>query len=398
MSTSDISILIVDDESSLRDLMVAFLGDHYECATAANAYEAMDLLRSRSFNVMLSDITMPGLSGLELCKLVHETRPETVVVMVSGVTDIAHAIDAMRFGAFDYVTKPFDLEHLMIALRRALQYQELLASKHRHEELLEETVRDRTLELQQANQRLSGVNSSLNQMLAVLYSNYRATVRVLVGTLEARDYETRSHSERVVAICLRLGREMGLTEIDMVSLGEGALLHDIGKIAVPDAVLLKQGPLTDDEWRQMREHVGHGLRIIEGIDFLAGARPIVGQHHEKYDGSGYPGGLVGESIHIYARIFAVADAFDALMSDRPYRMATGYCSARSEIVLGSGSHFDPEVVKAFVRVSEQEWLQIRTSPPAPDSFECSTDKERIHSMILSLCKNEGDLTRAAGAS
>jgi putative nucleotidyltransferase with HDIG domain len=318
--------------------------------------------------------------------------------MVSGVTDIEHAIEAMRYGAFDYVTKPFDLEQLMIALRRALQYQELLSIKNRHEEHLEETVRDRTLELQQANQRLSRVNSSLNQMLAVLYSNYRATVRVLVGTLEARDYETRSHSERVVAICLRLGREVGLTEIDMVGLGEGALLHDIGKIAVPDAVLLKQGPLTTDEWRQMRDHVSHGLRIIDGIDFLAGARPIVGQHHEKYDGSGYPAGLVGESIHIYARIFAVADAFDALMSDRPYRAASSYSTARSEIVAGAGSHFDPKVVNAFLRVPEEEWLQIRTSPQQAASFDCSTDKERIHSMILSLCRQEGDLAMTTTAS
>jgi putative nucleotidyltransferase with HDIG domain len=396
--TSDISILIVDDESTLRELMAAFLGDRYECSTAANANEAIDLLRNRSFNVMLSDITMPGLSGLQLCKLVHETRPETVVIMVSGVTDIGHAIEAMRYGAFDYVTKPFDLEHLTIAVRRALQYQELLAIKHRHEEHLEETVRDRTLELQQANQRLSRVNSSLNQMLAVLYSNYRATVRVLVGTLEARDYETRSHSERVVAICLRLGREIGLTEIDMVGLGEGALLHDIGKIAVPDAVLLKEGPLTSDEWQQMRDHVSHGLRIIDGIDFLAGARPIVGQHHEKYDGSGYPSGLGGESIHIYARIFAVADAFDALMSDRPYRAASCYSTARSEIVAGSGSHFDPKVVRAFLRVSEEEWLQIRTSPQQVDSLDCSTDKERIHTMILSLCQQSRDLAMAIGAS
>ena len=196
-------------------------------------------------------------------------------------------------------------------------------------------------------------------MIDSLYLSYRATLGCLAKTLEARDYETRGHSDRVVAYCLRLGKEMGLAPADLICLEQGALLHDIGKIAVRDAVLLKPGSLGADEWPLMQKHVEYGLKIIEGTPFLSGACFVVGQHHEKYDGSGYPNGLRGEEIHINARIFAVADAFDAITSDRPYRAAQPYMRAREEIVAGWGSHFDPSVVDAFLQVPAAELAEIR---------------------------------------
>jgi putative nucleotidyltransferase with HDIG domain len=287
----------------------------------------------------------------------------------------------MRHGAFDYITKPFDLAQVMLSVDRAVRYQLLIEAKRHYETTLEDTVRERTNELRV-------VNDDLNQMLEVLYQNYRATLRALAGALEARDVETAGHSDRVVAYSLRLGRELGLSHAELIALEQGALLHDIGKIGVPDSILLKGGPLTEVEWAKMREHISHGLRIISGIDFLKGASSVVAQHHEKYDGSGYPAGLCGEKIHISARIFAVADAFDAITSNRPYRAAASYNEARAEIVIHSNRHFDPAVVKAFLGISESEWADIRKAAVSKDYIEHLIDKRELRSFIISLkCGN-----------
>ncbi|MGH9829569.1 MAG: HD-GYP domain-containing protein, partial [Blastocatellia bacterium] len=269
------------------------------------------------------------------------------------------------------------LPHVMVSVERALRYQALVMAKHNYEKSLEETVRLRTAELR-------SLNDSLNGMLETLYTNYRCTLRALAGILEARDIETRGHSDRVVAHSLRLGVELGLTHRDLIALEQGALLHDIGKIGVCDSILLKNGPLTEDEWTKMRDHVRFGLGIIDGIDFLAGARHVVGQHHEKYDGSGYPNRLRGEMIHLHSRIFAVADAFDAITSDRPYRAAQTYAAARAEIVAHSGKHFDPKIVKAFLGIPEREWTEIKYSARARDYIERLIDEREIRALIVSL--------------
>jgi response regulator RpfG family c-di-GMP phosphodiesterase len=373
----DVSILIIDDEEPIRRLLVKYLSDTYTCIGAASADEATTLLSSTSFSLVLTDINMPGTSGTELCQYINKAYPDTVVIMVSGMTDITYAIEAMRQGAFDYITKPFDLAQVQIAIERALRYQVLIVAKRYYEESLEETVRLRTAEL-----RL--LNEDLNKMLEALYQNYRATLRALAGALEARDVETAGHSDRVVAYSLRLGRELGLSHKDLIALEQGALLHDIGKIGVRDSILLKTGALTVSEWEEMREHIAHGLRIINGIDFLRGASPVVAEHHEKYDGSGYPCGLRGEGIHINARIFAVADAFDAITSDRPYRASAPYGDARRELVSASGTHFDPVVVDTFLAVPESEWSEIRKIAESEDYIEHIIDRHEIRSFVISL--------------
>lgn len=378
----DVSILIIDDEEPIRRLLTAYLSDSYRCVAAGSAQEAMTLLSGSSFSLVLSDINMPGTSGTELCQFISKAYLDTVVIMVSGMTDITYAIEAMRQGAFDYITKPFDLGQVQVCIDRALRYQALVASKRFYEQSLEETVRLRTAELR-------SLNEDLNRMLEALYKNYRATLRALAGALEARDVETAGHSDRVVAYSLRLGRELGLSHKELIALEQGALLHDIGKIGVRDSILLKKGALTGPEWKEMREHINHGLRIIEGIDFLSGAAPIVGEHHEKYDGSGYPLGLSGESIHINARIFAVADAFDAITSDRSYRNASSYADARKEIILNSGIHFDPVVVDTFLAVPESEWSEIRKIAKTEDYIEHIIDKHEIRSFVISLKRNSG---------
>ena len=378
----DTTILIIDDEEPIRRLLSTCLSNDYSCTVASSAEEATELLGATNFSLVITDIMMPGASGLELCQLIQKACPDTVVLVVSGMTDIQFAIEAMRQGAFDYITKPFDLGQVLLSVERALRFQALVAAKRHYEQSLEETVRTRTGELRSLNERLNG-------MLEALYTNYRATLRALAGALEARDVETSGHSDRVVAYSLRIGKEMGLSHTDLISLEQGALLHDIGKIGVPDSILLKRGPLSDTEWAHMREHINHGMRIIDGIDFLSGARPVVGQHHEKYDGSGYPFKLRGDEIHVNARIFAVADALDAITSDRPYRPARPYAAARAEIIAHSGTHFDPNVVKAFLRVSETEWAEIRGHAERQSYIDTIIDKHEIRSFIVSLKRHSG---------
>lgn len=376
MTTTNASILIVDDDEVLRSRLSEFLESRCFCATAPSADEAMELLQTGSFNLVLCGITMPGAGGLDLCRYVHQNFPRTVVVMISTTGEIEYAIEGMRHGAFDYITKPFDFTHVSLAVDRALRYEKALTREHRYEEVIEERVRVRTDELRSANEDLSF-------MLDTLYRNYRATLRGLARTLEARDIETRGHSDRVVAYSMKLGRKMGLTSNDLIALEQGALLHDIGKVGVPDAVLLKPGALTTEEWVRMRAHVGHGLRILEGVEFLSGARFVVGQHHEKYDGSGYPRNLRGDGIHIHARIFAVADAFDAIRSNRPYRSSQSHEVACDEIAAHSGSHFDPKVVSAFLSISKDEWELVRRGAHSQQG-EQVIDRREISSFILSL--------------
>jgi response regulator RpfG family c-di-GMP phosphodiesterase len=385
MTRTNASILIVDDDGAIRSLLSACLEDSYWCATATSVEDAIVLLESGAFNLVLSDITMPGKTGLELCSYVQENSPRTVVVMISAMTDIDYAVEAMRHGAFDYITKPFDITRVTLAVDRALRYQQAVEENYRYEQALEDRVRIRTDELRAANDDLSF-------MLDTLYRNYRATLRGLAGTLEARDIETRGHSDRVVAYSMRLGQKMGLASNELISLEQGALLHDIGKVGVPDAILLKPGSLTTDEWVRMREHVGHGLRIIGGVEFLTGARWVVGQHHEKYDGSGYPNKLRGDGIHIHARIFAVADAYDAIRSDRPYRAGQSHEIACEEIAAHTGTHFDPNVVNAFMSIPKDEWDEIRRAAHTEWGDDRMIDRRAISSFILSLQSNSAVTT------
>jgi putative nucleotidyltransferase with HDIG domain len=271
--------------------------------------------------------------------------PETVVLMISGVQTIESAIKALRAGAFDYIMKPFDLRQVEVAVRRALEHYELRASKRRYENHLEELVVKRTAELDNA---LESVEDA-----------YRSTLKALAQALETRDAETHGHSERVVTFSLRLGRELGLSKEQMKSLEFGSLLHDIGKIGVPDAILRKPAKLTDDEWVKMRQHPLHGQAILREIKFLEGAARVVAQHHEKWDGSGYPMGLSGDEIDLNARIFAVADAFDAMISDRVYRAGRSYDEAAAELEKCSSQQFDPNVVAAFHRVPTEDWDDLR---------------------------------------
>lgn len=338
-------LLIVDDETEVRSVLHDLLCGAYECAEAPSAEDALAQLREHDFELVISDITMSGMSGLEMIPHVKTISPDTVIVMISGMQTIESAINALRLGAFDYLMKPFDLRQAEAAVSRALEYHDLVVAKRRYENHLEELVEQRTRELDQA--------------LDSLERAYRTTLQALTAALETRDAETHGHSERVVTFSLRLGREYGLTGPQMKALEFGSLLHDIGKIGVPDAILRKPAQLTDEEWQRMREHPLHGQQILRGIEFLKDAAKVVAQHHEKWDGSGYPLGLKAEEIDICARIFSVADAFDAITSDRVYREGRLYEAAARELDEWAGRQFDPKVVEAFHRVPPEDWIELR---------------------------------------
>ena len=350
-------ILIVDDEQEITEILSDLLSGTYDCRTANSAEGALKTLAQTDVQLVISDITMPGMSGLQMIPQIKHLSPNTVVVMISGMQTVESAIEALRLGAFDYLMKPFDLRQVEAVVKRALEHYELIVAKQRYENHLEELVEQRTSELDRA------LNS--------LEDAYRATLRALTAALETRDSETHGHSERVVTYSLRLGREYGLNSETMKALEFGSLLHDIGKIGVPDSILRKPAKLTDEEWVRMKEHPYHGQQILRGIEFLEGAARVVSQHHEKWDGSGYPVGLRGEEIDICARIFAVADAFDAITSDRVYRRGKSYQEAAKELDDWAGRQFDPKVVEVFHRVPQEDWDELHRLSllPKQDDYE-----------------------------
>jgi response regulator RpfG family c-di-GMP phosphodiesterase len=360
LPTGPARILIVDDEESVRTLLFDLLCDSYECTMAASGEEAIELIERDVYHVVLSDIMMPGMSGIELLQKAVERRPDLIVIMVSANHDTRRAIGALRLGAYDYIVKPFELEEVELGVSRALEHLRLVLENREYQTNLENLVAERTEELRQANIGLEDKSEKLAEMVDELSRTYRSTLGALATALDARDSETRGHSERVVAYSLRLGIQLGLSKEELVSLERGALLHDVGKIGVRDAILLKPASLTPEEWNEMRLHTEHGRAILEQVPFLQSAIPVVAQHHERWDGSGYPLGLAGEAIDIKARIFAVADCVDAVTSDRPYRKANTYESASEELRRYQGRQFDPLVVEAFHQVPVDEWAEIRS--------------------------------------
>jgi response regulator RpfG family c-di-GMP phosphodiesterase len=338
-------VLIVDDEKDIREILCDTLADEYDCVAVASAEEALAALDDQQ--VVISDIMMKGMSGLEMIPHVLEKSPDTVVLMISGESSIDSAISAMRHGAFDYLVKPFNIRQLAASVRRAFEHHDLLTAKRLYENHLELLVARRTGELDRA--------------LMSVEDSYRMTLKALAAALETRDHDTHGHSERVVAFSLRLGRELNLNREQLRSLEFGSLLHDIGKIGVADAILHKHAKLSEEEWVEMRQHPVMGGRILSGIEFLAGASRVVSQHHEMWNGTGYPLGLKEEEIDLNARIFAVADTLDAITSDRVYRAAQPYEAAAAELDRWAGEQFDPNVVAAFHRVPPEDWNELRAS-------------------------------------
>ena len=330
-------ILIVDDDASVRDVISVLLQEEgYECRTASSAEVALDISAADAPPLVISDMKMPGRDGIWLLEAFRERYPETAVIMLTGYGDTEAAVDCLRRGAVDYLLKPPKLTDLIRAIERALAKRRIELARKRYQKKLERKVRDRTSELRTA--------------LKDVQHTYQSTLLALVAALDAREHETSDHSQRVVEYTTAIADRLGIRGPELEEIGRGALLHDIGKIGVPDAVLLKPARLTTQEWAEMKRHPDIGYQMIQGIPFLSTPAAIVLSHQERFDGKGYPRGLIAEEIHIGARIFALADTLDAMTSDRPYRQGTSFENAVHEIERCSGTQFDPEVVRAFMGI------------------------------------------------
>ena len=347
-----VHILIVDDDPAIREVLLESLRESgYRCTTAQDGVDALDRFRAEPFNLLVSDIDMPRMDGVRLLREVKAIRPETEVIMLTGLLDLDVAIRAIRMGASDYLTKPFNLEQVRITVERAIEKQRLVRENREYRETLEARVVERTAALSRKTREVEDLFRRLNE-------SYQTTLEALATALDTRDAETLGHSVRVGAYTVAVAQRMGVRDPELTDVYRGALLHDVGKIGIPDAILLKPGKLTADEWVEMRKHPEIGARMLQGIRFLEGAIPIVLCHQERWDGKGYPQRLAGKAIPLGARIFAVVDTLDAMTSNRPYRKALTYDDARAEIIKYSGIQFDPEVVAVFLSIPQSEWQAI----------------------------------------
>src|SRR3954467_14373013 len=340
------AVLVVDDDRAVREVLCAVLREEgYPVRQAPGAEAALEMLRGDDLPLVLCDLKMPEHDGLWLLDRVLQRHPHAAVVMLTGYGDTESAVDCLKRGAADYLLKPPRVTELVRAIERAWSRSKLTSARARYHQGLARRVRERTAELSAALERV-----------AESYSN---TLAALVHALDAREHETSDHSQRVVRYTLAVAQRMGIPESTLEVIGRGALLHDIGKIGVPDSILLKPGPLTPAEWVEMRRHPEVGFRILQSIEFLRPAAEIVLAHQERWDGGGYPRKLRGEALPLGARIFAIADTLDAMTSDRPYRKAATFAQARLEIARCAGTQFDPRCVAAFADVPDEELEALR---------------------------------------
>jgi len=339
--TDPTQILVVDDDDAVREAIAALLQEEgYTCERASGAQTALDSLRAAEHPLVISDMRMPVHDGMWLLDRIKEEHPDTAVIMLTAFGDTEAAVECLRKGAVDYLLKPPRGTSLVRAVERALSRRRLELARQRYQRSLEQRVREKTAELSAA--------------LREIETAYANTLNALVAALDAREHETSDHSQRVVRHTLAIARRLGIPDAEIPDLTRGALLHDIGKIGVPDAILLKPGKLTQEEWIEMRRHPQTGFTILEPIPFLTVPAEIVLAHQERVDGGGYPRGLVADAIPIGARIFSIADTFDAITSNRPYRKGAPVEAARDEIRRCTGSQFDRACAEAFLSISPDE--------------------------------------------
>jgi putative nucleotidyltransferase with HDIG domain len=336
------TILTVDDEEMIRDLLVTALSrEDYDCFQAGSAEEARAILLNNRVELAMLDIMMPGTSGVDLLKEIRNISPDTVVLMVTAISDMETAMRCIHLGADDYILKPFDIERVLLTIKNSLEKQRLLIENREYQANLEKKVLEQTGQIRSAMEELN--------------LTYDHTLTTLVRALDAREKETGSHSERVMNYTILLAETMGIRASDVAIMARGALLHDIGKIGVSDNILLKPAKLDDAEWRHMKQHPQMGYDILSGIKFLKAPAEVVYAHHERYDGTGYPKGLRGSEIPLGARIFSLVDTLDAMTSNRPYRKALPFSAVLAEVKRCIGTQFDPSIAEIFLSITKGKW-------------------------------------------
>ena len=343
------NILIVDDEEPIRRLLGYLLEPHgYKVALAGEAREARQRMESGSYALVLCDVNMPGESGMDLIRHILTQYPSTAVIMITGLDSPVLANAALDMGAFGYVIKPFEANEVLINVANALRRRKLEIENAMHRENLEEVVRTRTIALQQALEWLERSEKELRL-------SREETIQRLAIAAEYRDSSTAQHIQRMSHYCELLARRYGLSPERCDLIRTASPMHDIGKIGTPDHVLLKPGKFTPKEFKLITQHTEIGYRILAGSDseLLKVAALIAWTHHERFDGTGYPRGLKGETIPLEGRITAIADNFDALTTQRVYKPAYDFDHAKELMLKERGKHFDPELLDIFFDSMEE---------------------------------------------
>ncbi|HZB24595.1 MAG TPA: HD domain-containing phosphohydrolase [Vicinamibacterales bacterium] len=331
------SVLVVDDENGVRDLMSRWLRlGGYAVSSASDADQALDLVKDEPPAVALCDIRMPGHDGLWLADRIRHDHPETAVIMATGVHDVGAAVESLRHGVVDYLTKPFDRDRLSDAVVRAYEWHCSAVDARRWREALEVDMHRR--------------HARLKTTIAGLRIDTDQTLDAMLSKLTADDRDAYAHAYRVAALSTSMARVLGLDQADIATIERGALLHDLGKLAMPQALLRKPAPLTPDERTMIRLHPRLGSELIDGVRYLSGAAQIVRDAHERVDGRGYPRGIGSDALPMGARIVTVADAYDTMTRPRVFRDAVSPRAALSELERCCGTQFDAAAVGALRRV------------------------------------------------
>jgi response regulator RpfG family c-di-GMP phosphodiesterase len=334
-------ILVLEDEKDIQSLVTAMLKIRgFTADIAGSVAEARAAMAAGRYDIMLADVHLPDGSGLDLAEHGHPDAP--LVIVMTGSNDIQTAVQAIRNGAIDFITKPFTVGHFLQRIDRALEEWRTRRSLQFYARALETLVQMKSDELSRSTRQIDEVCDM--------------TVQALGAALNLKDKESADHCSRVSDNAVRLGGLLGLSDFELKNLKWGAYLHDVGKIGIPEKVLLKQGDLLPEERRIVEKHPVMGQTMIRNIEFLGFAVDVVLSHHERFDGTGYPHGLAGERIPLNARIFSVMDTLDAMTSDRPYRMALPLAAVAAELEDKAGSQFDPDIVKAFLAAPASTWL------------------------------------------
>lgn len=336
--------LLVDDDEAITDALAKVVRSMGFVAIVHT--DPREAAKETDFDLVITDFMMPHLSGVELLHALKATQPEAVRMLITAANDFRVAMRAVNEGeVFKLLSKPWTLAELRSAITQAVGYRRLVQENKRLHH-----------ELEVRNGELTRLNATLE---AQVTERTTGLLEGMIRALDVRDTETQWHSWRVARFTRRIAEQLGIGGEELLHIEQGALLHDLGKIGVRDAILLKPGPLTPEEWVEMKRHPELGHRMLEHIPYLRRAAEIVYQHQEKWDGRGYPQGLKGEQICIGARLFCIADTMDAICSDRPYRKGSPLEVALREIRRLAGTQFDPRCVEAFLAISPTEWVRIR---------------------------------------
>ncbi|HVG44417.1 MAG TPA: HD domain-containing phosphohydrolase, partial [Longimicrobium sp.] len=336
--------LVADDDPAIRKALRIILAA-YDVREAGDGAEALRIFEAEGADLVLSDLQMPAMGGLELLRRVKAADDTAAFIILTGAGTVENAVQALRLAADDYLVKPFNVDEVLLACQRALEHRRLVRENRGYQQHLEVRVAEQAREIE-----------------GLLVD----ALRSLATAIDTRDDYTGGHVERVARYAAATGRELGLAGEALRALWIGALLHDVGKIGVSDAILKKPGALTDEEYEEMKRHPGIGGKVMDSSSFLRPGLPAVLHHQEHWDGTGYPAGLRGDEISLQGRIVAVVDCYDAIVTARPYRGAASQDAALTEIRACAGTQFDPAVVDAFIRAANRGFPVDPDTPVLPE--------------------------------